>query len=226
MALAQFSHPVAGHCHNGCTLLLIFLLAATFQPQTHAFVDDAFRKVQKDFLSLTRRVTAHHILLPSEEVASALKGKIRSECIDKERYVLDVFEEAARKYSREDATKARGGKIGTLVPMGYCWIPELDKLCFEVPLGQVSGPHQTDYGYHLLLVSERTNCPQLDGTNSRMMQTRGDDVFGTLVPGEQVGSVDLPEILVSQVGFWIGVGFAGGVVAELAQKLVDEMSKQ
>ena len=224
--MMRTSRRRASHRVIRSTMPLLLLLLAMAQLTAHAFVDDAFRKVQKDFLSLTRRVTAHHILLPSDEVASALKTKIRSECIDKERYVMDVFEEAAKKYSRDDTTNERGGKIGDLVPMGHCRSPELDKLCFDVPLGEVTGPHRTEYGYHLLLVSERTNCPQLDGNESKMMQTRGDDVFGTLVQGTQVGSVNMPEIMINQLGFWIGVAFAGGVVAELAQKLVDELGNR
>ena len=62
---------------------------------SHAFL----QKVQKDFAALTRRVTAHHILVSDEEIALALKRKIRNECIDKNDWIVDVFEEAAKKYS-------------------------------------------------------------------------------------------------------------------------------
>ena len=65
-------------------------------------------------MALTRRVTARHILVPDEEVARALKQKIRDRCIDKELFVVDVFEEAAKKYSRDDTTSFRGGLIGEI----------------------------------------------------------------------------------------------------------------
>ena len=90
-------------------------------------------------------------------------------------------------------------------------------------LGEVVGPLETDYGYHLMLVSERTNCPKLDGDKTLIMQTRGDDVFGTLYQGKQVGKVNVPEIIVDQLKFWSLSLVAGGVVAELLEKLVSRL---
>ena len=187
---------------------------------TYAFV---FNKIQDDFLALTRRVTSRHILVPDEDVARALKQKIRDQCVDKERYVVDVFEEAAKKYSRDESTCENGGLLGELVPQGYCRSRELDRFQFEVPLGELYGPLKTEYGYHLLLVSERTNCPKLDGDCTRLVQTRGDDVFGTLMEGQQVGKANLSQILVDQVQFWALTFVAGGVVAELSEKLVSSL---
>ena len=106
---------------------------------------------------------------------------------------------------------------------GHCRSPELDRYCYSVSLGKVVGPLETDYGYHLLLVSERTNCPKLDGDNTLMMQTRGDDVFGTLYQGKQVGKVNAPEIIVDQIKFWSLTVVAGGVVAELSEKLLSNL---
>jgi len=188
-----------------------------------AFINDAFRKIEKDYLSLTRRVTARHILVPDEQVARVLKQKIRDECINKELWVIDAFEEAAKKYSRDESTNFRGGLIGELVPQGYCRSSELDRLQFCVSLGEIAGPLETEYGYHLVLVSERTNCPKLDGDNTLIMQTRGNDVFGTLFEGQQIGKVNLPEIIVDQFQFWSLTVVAGGAVAELSQRLVSNL---
>jgi len=103
---------------------------------------------------------------------------------------------------------------------GYCRSPQLDKYCFSLSLGEVIGPVETDYGYHLILVSERTNCPNLDGNNTFMMQTRGDDVFGTLREGKQFGKPNIPQLFVDQLGFWSLTLVAGGICAELSQTLV------
>lgn len=237
-------------------MVMAILLAGSL-PFADAFIDGAFRRVEKDFLALTRRVTSRHILVQDEKIAKALKQKIRDECIEKEIWVIDAFEEAAKKYSKDETTNFRGGLIGELVPQGYCRSPELDKYQFSVPLGEIVGPVETEYGYHLILVSERTNCPKLDGDKTLMMQTRGDDVFGTLYEGKQVGKVNVPEIIMDQVQFWtvsviavctttIGLksgsfvenrllthflfhrflssrNSKGGVVAELAQKLVTSL---
>lgn len=193
--------------------------AATATAPTPAFINDLTRKLRDDFGALTRRVTARHILLPSEEPAIVLKQKIRDECISRQRYIIDVFEEAAIKYSRDVTTNQRGGLLGELVPQGYCRSPQLDRSCFEVPLGQMTVT-RSEFGWHLLLVSERTNCPKLDGTQTKLVQTRGDDVFGTLVSSKQVGSVNVADIIMQQIGFWAGCFIAGGIVAELATRLV------
>lgn len=205
-------------------LLPTLLLLLLFVQSSSAFVGEALQKIQKDFGALTRRVTARHILVNNEEVALALKRKIRDECAEKSLWVVDVFEEAAKKYSQDDTTNSRGGIIGNLVPQGYCQSPKLDRACFEVNLGELEGPLESEFGWHILLVTERTNCPKLDGKNTVLMQTRGDDVFGTLVPGTQEGQINMAEVLVNQLGFWFLVLLAGGICAELAEKLVSMLS--
>ena len=98
--------------------LLVLLFSIVTPTPTDAFIGGAFQKVQKDYASLTRRVTARHILVSDEKIAQVLKQKIRNECIEKELFVIDTFEEAAKKYSRDDTTNFRGGLLGELVPQG------------------------------------------------------------------------------------------------------------
>jgi len=180
--------------------------------------------IDRDFKALTRKVTAHHILLPkSDEVALSLKQKIRNKVKPakdsgkKPMFVLDVFTKAAEKYSRDEETAVNGGLLGTLVPQGYCRAPQLDKACFEVPLGEISGPIESEYGYHLLLVTERTNCPKLDGGYNKITKG-GVDGTDTVFIGDQSkeGSDSIIRLALQQIGFWIGVSVAGGIVAELA----------
>ncbi|EJK49727.1 hypothetical protein THAOC_31365 [Thalassiosira oceanica] len=182
--------------------------------------------IARDFNALTRKVTAHHILLPkSDEVALSLKQSIRNRVnppkgSDKEPiYIVDAFSAAAERYSRDEETAVRGGLLGTLAPQGYCRAKELDAACFQVPLGEVCGPIESDYGYHLLLVTERTNCPKLDGQNTRISRALDESVLlegSDIQESRQVGM-----ILFQQVGFWLGASFAGGIVAELAAKASD-----
>mmetsp|Transcript_26547 Transcript_26547/g.40281 ORF Transcript_26547/g.40281 Transcript_26547/m.40281 type:complete len:220 (+) Transcript_26547:66-725(+) len=184
----------------------------------HAFIFDAFDKVQGDLNALTRRVTARHILLPSNrEVALTLKQKIRTKCLESDRFIIEVFEEAAKRYSKDDTTNFRGGLVGELVPQGYCRSAELDRACFEVDLGCVVGPIETSYGYHLILVSERTNCPKLDGSDTKLVP--GNDGLGMLTSSEQVGQIDFGRFAISQIVFWPVVGVAGGLLAEFTAQL-------
>lgn len=183
--------------------------------------------VSRDFQALTRRVTAYHILLPkSMDVSLALKQKIRNAVTPKKgsdikpMYVVDAFSRAAMKYSKDEDTASRGGLLGKLVSQGYCRASELDKACFEVPLGEIAGPIESEYGFHLLLVTERTNCPKLDGKYTRI--ARGDDGTSTtrlmLDESSSINRNDIAKLAFQQLGFWVAVTLAGGVVAEIAAK--------
>lgn len=203
-------------------LAVIVLSILHLERPTVAFID----VIARDFNALTRKVTAHHILLPkSDEVALSLKQSIRNKVnppkgSDKEPiYIVDAFSAAAERYSRDEETAVRGGLLGTLAPQGYCRAKELDAACFQVPLGEVCGPIESEYGYHLLLVTERTNCPKLDGQNTRISRALDESVLlegSDIQESRQVGM-----ILFQQVGFWLGASFAGGIVAELAAKASD-----
>ena len=36
-------------------------------------------------------------------------------------------------------------------------VPAFDKVCWSAPVGTVQGPVQTQFGYHLILVTERSD---------------------------------------------------------------------
>jgi len=192
-------------------------------------VQSPFDKIEQDFQALTRRVTAYHILLPkSTDAALKLKQKIRNRVNPpKSRdippmYVIDAFNQAAQRYSLDDETKLNGGLLGEMLPQGACRrVPELDKACFEVPLGHVAGPIETDYGYHLLIVEERTNCAQ-DGVHSKIVRGGADGANAIYVgpSGNEEGS-DFSRLAVQQLALWSGIFVAGGILAELAATAAD-----
>jgi len=212
-----------------------------FRQPTTTFI---FDKIQRDFNALTRRVTAYHILLPNTatptkvvidssgvessslqlyDIALTLKQKIRNKASD-QMYIVDAFNEAARRYSIDKETAVRGGLLGTLVPQGYCRAPELDQACFEVPLGEVSGPIVSEYGYHLLLVEERTNCPKLDGKYTRISRgssnENGMESTDVVMSGSQEEDGNrVGAVVVQQIVFWTFASFAGGIVAEIAARV-------
>jgi hypothetical protein len=108
------------------------------------------------------------------------------------------------------------------VPQGYCRAPELDRACFEVQLGEISGPIESDFGYHLVLVEERTNCPKLDGPYTRIARGGHDStdmIFKGPTKADRDGN-DIMSLALKQIAFWIGISFAGGIVAEIAAKAV------
>ncbi len=90
--------------------------------------------------------SARHILVADEAVCNELKTKINAGEI--------TFEQAARENST-CPSGANGGALGTF-GQGRM-VPEFDKVVFNDEVGVVHGPVQTQFGYHLLEVTERSN---------------------------------------------------------------------
>lgn len=96
---------------------------------------------------LLERVRVKHILLSTESLASKIRGEVD----------LDNFDEKAKQYSEDRTTRDAGGDLGYFDrAKAEKLAPELAKAFFELQPGQISGPIKTQYGYHLVYVTERT----------------------------------------------------------------------
>ena len=63
------------------------------------------------------------------------------------------FEDQAKAESDDTGSGENGGDLGTF-GAGQM-VPEFDEVVFKAPVGQVTEPIKTAYGYHLILVEER-----------------------------------------------------------------------
>ena len=91
------------------------------------------------------QASAKHILVSDEAFCKELKAKIDAGEIS--------FEEAAKANSTCPSS-AQGGDLGSF-GQGQM-VPEFDKVVFNDEVGVVHGPVQTQFGYHLLTITERT----------------------------------------------------------------------
>lgn len=89
--------------------------------------------------------SARHILVNDEAFCQELKTKIISNEI--------TFEEAARDHSL-CPSGIKGGELGSF-SQGQM-VPEFDKVVFNDEVGVVHGPVKTQFGYHLLEITERS----------------------------------------------------------------------
>ncbi|MBF0448633.1 MAG: peptidylprolyl isomerase [Magnetococcales bacterium] len=99
------------------------------------------------------RVKARHILLPVSTEAEnrlAFNGimAIREKLLAGEA----TFAELAKTYSK-DGTAADGGNLGWF-GRGKM-VPEFEKAAFDLNVGEISKPVQSQFGWHLILVEER-----------------------------------------------------------------------
>ena len=89
------------------------------------------------------KASARHILVNTEAKCVELKQQIENG---------DDFAEVAKQHSNCPSGK-KGGELGTF-GRGQM-VPEFDEVVFSAPIGDVQGPVKTQFGYHLLEVTER-----------------------------------------------------------------------
>lgn len=92
-------------------------------------------------------VSAKHILVASVEKCNEILAAITSG--------EKVFEEAAQEFSTCPSGQ-RGGDLGAF-GKGQM-VPEFEKAAFEAEVGQVVGPVQTQFGYHLIKVEAKNEA--------------------------------------------------------------------
>jgi len=63
------------------------------------------------------------------------------------------FEEIAKVESDDTGSGANGGDLGSFGPGQM--VEEFDKAAFAIPVGQISEPVRTDFGYHLIKIDSR-----------------------------------------------------------------------
>lgn len=106
-------------------------------------------------------VSASHILVDSEEKANELLAKITAGEIS--------FEDAARENSSCPSSR-EGGSLGEF-GRGQM-VPEFDSACFEMEVGEVRGPVQTQFGYHLIRLDGKKAAEPLHFGDVREAITR------------------------------------------------------
>ena len=89
---------------------------------------------------------ARHILVDSEEKCLELKAEIEGGA---------DFADVARQHSSCPSGR-QGGELGTFGPGQM--VKEFDEVVFSGELNTVLGPVQTQFGYHLLEVTEQLRC--------------------------------------------------------------------
>ncbi|MDP2913366.1 MAG: peptidyl-prolyl cis-trans isomerase [Candidatus Omnitrophota bacterium] len=121
------------------------LLKSEVEDKVTVAEDDirAFYESHKDDFKTPDLWRASHILVSNEkEAKDVLDALSRGES----------FEELAQAHSI-DATASRGGDIG-IFRTGQL-IPEFEKACLELSVGQTSGVIHTQFGYHVIKLTDR-----------------------------------------------------------------------
>jgi len=87
---------------------------------------------------------ARHILVNTEEECNDLKSRINDGA---------DFADIAKEYS-SCPSKQQGGDLGEFSPGQM--VPEFDTVVFNEEVGKVHGPVKTQFGYHLIEITNRS----------------------------------------------------------------------
>lgn len=93
--------------------------------------------------------TASHILVKDPTLAQSLLERLQDGPQDN---LEDRFAREAGKYS-ECPSKSKGGSLGTFKPGQM--VKEFNDAVFQGPVGTIQGPVKTQFGWHLILVTDR-----------------------------------------------------------------------
>ncbi|RLL88477.1 peptidylprolyl isomerase [Mesotoga sp. H07pep.5.4] len=132
------------------------LKAELVQESVAPLNDDAlaayFEEFKTEIKNQFETIRARHILVTEEATATGLMDRINSGEI--------TFAEAALQFSIDSSTAANGGELGSIV-RGQT-VPEFEEAILAAPIGELYGPVQSEFGYHLIIVEERNEINSLE----------------------------------------------------------------
>jgi len=90
------------------------------------------------------QVTARHILVPTLALAQKVEADLKAG---------QNFATLAKQYSTDPGSKDKGGELGSF-RRGQM-VPAFDKYAFSAPIGAISPPIKSPFGYHIIQVESR-----------------------------------------------------------------------
>ena len=142
-------------------LVLQQAVAKKVPPITDAQVA-AFFKQNHAMFDKPEQVRARHILVPDLKTAEMIEAKLKAG---------GNFAALAKQYSADPASKDKGGELGFF---GHGqMVQPFDQAAFSLPVGKISQPVKSPFGYHIIQVEEKKPAVKatLAGSQAQIRQT-------------------------------------------------------
>lgn len=138
------------------------------EPLTDEDVERAYEERRNEF----EQASVSHILVGTEAEAQQVLQRLEDG---------EDFAALAEELSQDPGSAQQGGSLG-LAPRGS-FVPEFEAAIWDgpAPVGEVLGPVETQFGFHVLRVDEFQVTPEdeaLEQLREELQSGRGDDLFG------------------------------------------------
>jgi len=100
---------------------------------------------QNPALYSTTQIHASHILVKDDDTAKQILADVKAH--------PDKFADIAREKSTDAISAKKGGDLGTFGTGRM--VPEFEKVAFSLKPGEISDVVKTQYGYHIIMVTDR-----------------------------------------------------------------------
>ncbi|TWT06712.1 foldase [Planococcus sp. CPCC 101016] len=130
----------------------------------------AYFEENKEAFEQPSQVEASHILVATQEEADEVKAKLDDG---------GDFAELAAEYSTDSANAESGGALGVFGAGEMA--PEFEEAAFSMAVDEISKPVETDYGFHIIQVTEKTDAAEanLEDSKEQIKETLFDEALNT-----------------------------------------------
>jgi foldase protein PrsA len=150
-------------------------------------LDDAQAEIDGHPLEYTQ-VCASHILVETAEEAQVVEARLDAG---------EEFSVVAIEVSIDTGSGAAGGSLGCASPASY--VPEFAEATMTAPIGEVTDPVESEFGFHLIVVDDRTEATAEDVQSLMGDRALFDAVDQWLL--DSIANADV--IVVEQYGTWV-----------------------
>ncbi len=120
---------------------------------------EAYFEENKDSLGQSAKVEASHILTETKEEAEEIKAQLADGA---------DFAEVAKEQSTDTVSAENGGQLGTFGAGEMA--PEFEEAAFAMEVGGISEPVETEFGFHIIKVTDKTEAtaPTLENSKEQI----------------------------------------------------------
>ncbi len=145
---------------------------------SNSVTDEAIRRMYDEQVRLVEmgdEVHARHILVATREEAEELRRQIAEEDAD--------FSQLAFEHSLDEATRLEGGDLGYFT--ADTLTGPLATAAYATPVGEVSAPVESSFGWHLVMVEDRraSERPSFENLRPRIVRFMTFDAIQQLLAG-------------------------------------------